>query len=268
MTDIDQTPPLPTPAEAAAMLVEASAIDVDTDRGETIELWTIASDGDSLSASGPRLAVAGGMTVTCRLSHAGMPILVEAVIEEAEYRSQARASLTLRVTDVAGHGYRRSSERLSVHTAASLRALVCERVVPNEVIPVTLTDLSSAGCAVSMTDSRPREGDRMALTARFLEGEVHADVRIMRVHSPSPDVYTVGCRFIAATALAQGVLERVLDRLGGNARPAPVVAAIREPADQPQAENSLKPKREAADDAYWTFAKRPVARIHTARRAV
>jgi PilZ domain len=267
MNDIDQTP-LPTPAEAAAMLVEASAIDVDTDRGETIELWTIASEGDTLSASGPRLAVAGGMTVTCRLSQDGMPILVEAVIEEAEFRSQARASLTLRVTDVATHGYRRRTERLSLHTAASLRALVCDRIVPGEVIPVTLTDLSAAGCAVSMTDTRPREGDRMTLTARFLEGEVTADVRIMRVHSPTPDVYTVGCRFIAARALAQGVLERVLHRLGGNARPAPAVATVREPAAEHEAEKSLKPKREPADDAYWTFAKRPVARIHTARRAV
>ena len=76
-----------------------------------------------VTASGPRLAVAGGMTITCRLAHGGLPIQVEAVIEEAEYRSQARASLTLRVVDVVAHGYRRRTERLSVSSAASLRAL-------------------------------------------------------------------------------------------------------------------------------------------------
>ena len=180
------SPHLPTPAEAAALLVEASAIDVDTDRGETIELWTISSDGVAWSASGPRLAVAGGMTVTCRLAQGGRPIQVEAVIEEAEYRSQARASLTLRVVDVATHGYRRRTERLSMSSAASLRAMICDRIVPDEVIPVTLTDLSDAGCAMTLTDNRIREGDRMALTARFLEGEVTADVRIVRIALARP----------------------------------------------------------------------------------
>jgi hypothetical protein len=268
MPEVDPTPQLPTPAQAAAMLVDASAIDVETDRGETVELWTIASDGDAVSASGPRLAVAGGMCVTARLSHGGIPIRVEAVIEDAEYRSQARASLTLRVTEVATHGYQRRSERLSIRTAASLRARVCERVPPDEIIPVTVTDLSDAGCALSTTDSRPRDGDRMTLTARFLEGEVTAEVRVMRVHSPSPDVYTVGCRFISATAHAQGVLQRVLARLGGSARQATDIGVIHESIDERAAANSLKSGRERADDAYWTFAKRPVARIQTARRAV
>jgi hypothetical protein len=263
-----QSPHLPTPAETATLLVAASAIDVDTDRGDTIELWTIASDGPLVTASGPRLAVAGGMTVTCRLAHGGLPIQVEAVIEEAEYRSQARASLTLRVVHVASHGYRRRTERLSMSSAASLRAMVCDRVVPNEVIPVTLTDLSDAGCAMNFTDARLREGDRMSLSARFLEGEVTADVRIVRIHSPSPDVYNAGCYFISAPAAAQGVLERVLARLAGNARPAADMGALRDTLADGQGANSLKPKAERADEAYWTFAKRSAARIPPARRAV
>ena len=263
-----QLPHLPTLVEAAALLVEASAIDVDTDRGETIELWTIASDGPLVTASGPRLAVAGGMTITCRLAQGGLPIQVEAVIEEAEYRSQARASLTLRVVDVVTHGYRRRTERLSMSSAGSVRALVCDRIVPNEVIPVTLTDLSDAGCALSFTDNRIREGDRMAITVRFIEGEVTADLRIVRIQSPSPDVYTAGCYFISATAAAQGVLERVLARLAGNARPVTDVGALRDTLAEGQGENSLKPKAEAADEAYWTFAKRSAARIPPARRAV
>jgi hypothetical protein len=261
-------PHLPTTAEAATLLVEASAIDVDTDRGDTIELWTIASDGPMLTASGPRLAVAGGMTLTCRLAHGGQPIQVEAVIEEAEYRSQARASLTLRVVDVASHGYRRRTERLSVSSSASLRARVCDRVVPDEVIPVTLTDLSDAGCAMNFTDARIREGDRMSLNARFLEGEMIADVRIVRVHSPGPDVYSAGCYFISAPAGAQVVLERVLARLAGNARPATDMGALRDTLTEGGGENSLKPESPRADEAYWTFAKRSAARIPPARRAV
>lgn len=263
-----QLPHLPTPAEAAALLVAASAIDVDTDRGDTIELWTIANDGPLVTASGPRLAVAGGMTFTCRLAHGGLPIQVEAVIEEAEYRSQARASLKLRVVEVARHGYRRRTERLSMSSAASVRALVCDRVVPDEVIPVTLTDLSDAGCAINFTDARLREGDRMSLKARFLEGEVTADVRIVRIDSPSREIYTAGCYFISATAASQGVLERVLDRLAGNARPAADMGALRDTLAEGKVANSLKPKAESADEAYWTFAKRSAARIPPARRAV
>jgi hypothetical protein len=263
-----QSPHLPTPAEAATLLVEASAIDVETDRGETIELWTISSDGDLVAASGPRLAVAGGMTVTCRLAQGGQPIQVQAVIEEAEYRSQSRASLTLRVVDVVTHGYRRRTERLSVSSAASLRAMICERIVPDEVIPVTLTDLSDHGCAMTLTDNRVREGDRMALTARFLEGEMTADVRIVRVASPATDVYSAGCYFICAPAAAQGVLERVLGRLAGNARPAADMGSLRDTLTEGQDANSLKPRSGRADDAYWTFANRSPARIPPARRAV
>jgi hypothetical protein len=258
---------LPTAAETAALLVEASAIDVDTDRGETIEIWTIASDGNLVTGSGPRLSVAAGMSISCRLSHDGRPIHVDAVIEEAEFRSQARAALVLRVVGVATAGYRRRTERLAVSSSASLRATICDRVVPEEVVPVTLTDLSDAGCAMSLTDNRLREGDRMVLSARFLEGEFTADVRIVRVHSTSLEVYTAGCYFIGSPAPAQAVLERVLGRLAGHTRPATDLGALRDELGEGAA-NSLKSGAEPVDEAYWTFAKRSAARIPQARRAV
>jgi hypothetical protein len=260
---------LPTPAEAAALLVEASALDVETDRGETIELWTISHDGPVVSGSGPRLNVAGGMEITCRLAHGGQPVQVRAVIEEAEYRSQSRASLVLRVVEVASHGYRRRAERLSVNSAASLRAVICDRIPPDDVVPVTLVDLSDAGCAMSLTDGRLREGDRMSLSARFLEGEMVADVRIARLHSPAPEVYIAGCYFISMPGMSQVVLERVLARLAGNARPATDMGTLRDTLGEPAAvSNSLKQEPQGADDAYWTFAKRSAARFPTARRAV
>jgi hypothetical protein len=258
---------LPTAAEAAALLVEASAIDVDTDRGETIELWTIASEGNVVTGSGPRLSVAGGMAISCRLSHEGQPIQIDAVIDEAEFRSQARASLVLRVVGVATHGYRRRTERLAVSSSASLRAVICDRIVPEEVVPVTLTDLSDSGCAMTLTDNRLREGDRVTLTARFLEGEFSADARVVRVHETGPEVYAAGCYFISSPAAAQAVLDRVLARLAGHVRPATDLGALRNDLGK-AAPNSLKSAERAADDAYWTFAKRSAARIPQARRAV
>jgi hypothetical protein len=267
MTDIEMTP-LPSLAEAAALLVDASAIDVETERGDTIELWTISHEGATVKGSAPRLLVAEGMQITCRLAHGGHPIEVRGVIDSAEYRSAARASVVVQVVDVLAHGYRRRSERLSVSSAASLRAVICERVVTDEVIPVTLTDLSEAGCSLTFTDSRPRSGDRMVLTARFLEGELAVDVRIVRTHSPSPDIYVAGCYFIGVGVETQVVLERVLARLAGHARPVADLGAIRLALQTDSAEKSLKPRTDRADEAYWTFAKRSTSPFPAARRAV
>ena len=121
---------------------------------------------------------------------------------------------------------------------------------------------------MTLTDSRPRSGDRMILTARFLEGEMAVDVRIVRTHSPRPDVYIAGCYFISASIEAQGVLDKVLSRLGGRARPVTDLGGIHLARLQESAENSLKPKAGRADGSYWTFAKRSTAPFQAARRAV
>jgi hypothetical protein len=109
----------------------------------------------------------------------------------------------------------------------------------------------------------------MILTVRFLEGEMAVDVRIVRTHSPRPDVYIAGCYFISASVEAQRVLEKVLSRLAGHARPAADLGAIRVVLQQENsAEETLKPQADRADEAYWTFAKRSPASFQAARRAV
>src|SRR4029079_15132881 len=101
----------PTLAEAAALLAAASVIDVETDRGESVELCATSSEGQSVAASAPRLAVASGMRLECRLATEEAPLHVWAVIESAEYRTQSRAALTLRVLDVESEGYERRGAR-------------------------------------------------------------------------------------------------------------------------------------------------------------
>ena len=97
---------LPTAAEAAALLVEASAFDVDTDRGETIEIWTIASEGNTVTGSGPRLSVAGGMAISCRLSHDGQPIHRSSDLRQvfadtdAGYQRSGRSARCIYRTDI------------------------------------------------------------------------------------------------------------------------------------------------------------------------
>lgn len=140
------------------------------------------------------------------------------MIESAEYRSAARASLVLRVDGVVVEGVQRRASRVALNVQATLTARVCDRIPPGERIAVGLVDVSDSGIAVTAADDRLRTGDRMLLTARFLEGPVVGEVRIARVGS-TPTEITAGCFFLDPAEVAP-VLERVLARLVGESRPA------------------------------------------------
>jgi PilZ domain len=218
----------PTLAEAAALLAAASVVDVETDRGESVELWTISSDGQSVAASAPRLSVASGMRLECRLATEEAPLHVWAVIESAEYRSQTRAALTLRVLDVESEGYERRAPRMPLSASGVLRAVVCDRIPPGERIAVRIVDLSESGVGVIVDDIRPRPGDRMWLSARFIEGEVSADLRIAHVRPTGRGgEMVVGCSFIEPAAVA-GVVSRVVSRLSGTNREGGAEPTLRE----------------------------------------
>jgi hypothetical protein len=182
-------------AQAAALLVAESVIEAQTDRGDTLEIWTISHRDAVVSASAPRLAVSAGLQLRYRAVTAAGPTYIHGVIETAEYQSTARAAITIRVTDVSAATTARRNARLSLATPATLRAMVCDRIVPDEVLPVTLVDLSESGCAVTTNDRRVRVRDRLWLYARFLEGEISTEIRIARI-TPDPDAVTVGCVFL------------------------------------------------------------------------
>jgi PilZ domain len=208
----------PTLAEAAAMLAAASVVDVETDRGESVELWTISSEGQSVAASAPRLSVASGMRLECRLATEEAPLHVWAVIESAEYRSQARAALTLRVLDVESEGYERRAQRMPLTASGVVRSVVCDRIPPGERVPARIVDLSESGVGILVDDIRPRAGDRMWLSARFIEGELGADLRVAHVRPTGKgDQMVVGCSFIEPEAV-RDVVSRVVARLGGAGR--------------------------------------------------
>lgn len=218
----------PTLAEAAALLAAASVVDVETDRGESVELWTISSEGQSVAASAPRLSVASGMRLECRLATEEAPLHVWAVIESAEYRSQARAALTLRVLDVESEGYERRAPRMPLTASGVIRASVCDRIPPGERIPARIVDLSESGAGLLVDDIRPRPGDRMWLSARFIEGELGADVRVAHVRPTGRGgEMAVGCSFLEPEAVG-GVVSRVVARLAGASRDRSGAATVRE----------------------------------------
>jgi PilZ domain len=208
----------PTLAEAAALLAAASVVDVETDRGESVELWTISSEGQSVAASAPRLSVASGMRLECRLATEEAPLHVWAVIESAEYRSPSRAALTLRVLDVESEGFERRAPRMPLSATGVIRATVCDRIPPSERIAARIVDLSESGVGMLVDDIRPRPGDRIWLSARFIEGELAADLRVAHVRPTGRGgEMVVGCSFIEPDAV-RGVVSRVVARLGGAVR--------------------------------------------------
>ena len=218
----------PTLAEAAALLAAASVVDVETDREESVELWTISSEGQSVAASAPRLAVASGMRLECRLATDEVPLHVWAVIETAEYRSQARAALRLRVIDVESEGYERRTQRMPISASAVVRASVCDRIPSGESIAARIVDLSESGAGLLMDDIRPRPGDRMWLAARFIEGELNADMRVAHVRPTGRGAETmVGCSFINPAAVAS-VVSGLVARLAGAGRAQSDGATLRE----------------------------------------
>jgi hypothetical protein len=199
--------------QAAALLVAESVIEAETDRGDILEIWTITHHGAVVSASAPRLAVSAGLELRYRAVTDTGPIYIHGVVETAEYQSTARAAITIRVTDVSPATTSRRNPRLSLATPATLRAIICDRIVSDEVLPVTLVDLSESGCAIATSDRRVRVRDRLWLYARFIEGEISTEIRIART-TAHPDAVTVGCVYLDPGPDA-AVVKQVWTRLHG-----------------------------------------------------
>ena len=159
--------------------MDESAIDMTTDDGRMLEVWTISSEGPAVRASAPRLEVREGMQLECRVFIDGLPHRIVSVIEEAEMQSQSRAALILRVSEVALDGQRRRSKRVDVSFAANLTALICDRLVPGEHLAGMIGDVSEGGVAISVPDVRPRDGDRLRMRARAFEGTIDCELRIV-----------------------------------------------------------------------------------------
>ena len=162
---------------AAARLVSESAIEMDTEDG-ALEIWTISYDGPRVEASAPRLRVAVDMVLYCRIELDGVPCALAATVERAEIRSAARAAIILRIDEAAPDQLVRRSPRVDMASRATLVATVCDRLVPHEMLVVTIDNLSTGGFRASLIDTRVRANDRLRIHCRFLEGEIGCEVRV------------------------------------------------------------------------------------------
>jgi hypothetical protein len=201
---------------AGQALVDVSAVEMTTDSESVVEIWTISRTGSLVRASAPRLAVREGMQLECRLPVNGQPHRITASIESAEVQSQSRAALLLRVLHATPDAYHRQSHRLPVSLTASLTALTCARVVPGEVLPIQIVDLSVGGFGASITDDRPRVEDLYRLVVRFFEGTVDCEVRVrVARRGARGGEQVLGCSFCDLSEANADAVRRVLARLVG-----------------------------------------------------
>lgn len=208
-------------AVVAGLLVDASAVEMVSDGGALVEVWTISCNGAAIRASAPRLQIARDMRLACRLMIDGVPHHVSVMVTDAQVHSEKRAALLLSVVEATADGFTRASERVDLAAQATLTAQVCGRLVPGESVIAGLVDLSQTGCGATVADSRPRIGDRMRLYCRFVEGEIDCEVRVKTANPGSNGQTRLGFAFIAPPATVESVTTRVLARLNRAPTPMP-----------------------------------------------
>ncbi|HEU0193639.1 MAG TPA: PilZ domain-containing protein [Gaiellales bacterium] len=217
MSALERPVPTPTPDEVADALVAESALDMVDDEGNSVEVWTIACEGATVNGSAPRLQVHQGMRLTAELMIDGLPYLVAAHVEDAGYRTEKRASVQMRVTEVDPAGARRGEERVALTVTGNLHALSCDRLPDRHEFRADLVDLSPASVGFRADDVRLAPGDLLALHCRFFEGTLEAAARVTSVTPVRPGNLRVGCRLEALDAPTATMLGQVIERLRGAA---------------------------------------------------
>jgi len=210
-------PPTPTLDEVAHALVAESALEMLDEEGDALEVWTIACEGAMVDASAPRLQVHEGMTLSAELMLDGLPYAVRVRVEQAGYRSEKRASLRCRVTQVAPAGARRGEQRVALAVSGSLHALSCDRLPDRHEFRADLVDLSAGSVGFRADDVRLAPGDLLALHCRFFEGTLEAAARVTAVTPVRSGNLRVGCRLESLDAPTATMLGQVVERLRGAA---------------------------------------------------
>jgi hypothetical protein len=202
-----------TLVRAAEALVAQSALDMADQDGHLVEVWTISSHGATLRASAPRLAIREGMTLSCRIVFHDRPHRVVATVTEATIQSERRAGLLLTIVEAAIDGFQRQAVRVPMSLRGTLTALVCDRVVPGDLLAVTVHDLSAGGMGLTLTDRRPRPRDLYRLDLRTFEGAISQDIQVRSARpGDQPHSQILGCAFVASSAQTVSVVRHILQR--------------------------------------------------------
>jgi hypothetical protein len=152
------------PAQAAvAALVGRSGVIAVTQEGDEFHVAVTGQEDGRLTVLAPRMKVGGIDVLTLRFSVDDHTWQAQLVYEAAEYHSQELARVRLRVQSVEPYAGGRRARRDPVHTEGTLRVIEARHVLPRNVYPVRVEDVSSSGLRFTCEyDAAP--GDVFAVT--------------------------------------------------------------------------------------------------------
>ena len=247
MTTADDSTPNPAdPPELAAaveQLAATGAADLVDRNGDSLAVVIRAIRGVTLRVRAPRLRVAADQQLLGRVVGAdGRPWLLELQVTAAEYESDQHARVDLCATGVRADSSRRQAERSSMGGVVRLTAVHCRDIVDGDVVEGTTVDLAPGGIAIASRRVL-RVGDRFAMTGRFFNETLEAEVRVRAVRdalSPGQNVY--GCAFIHIAPAEAQKLDRMLED-PGHGRGAVDLGELRRLADRPSGEPGAGSRR-------------------------
>jgi hypothetical protein len=201
----------PSVASAIRQLFGAGDVaDLETEFGQLVTVQLIELAGARLTATAPRLTLSRGMALTGRVIDAnGDPWRVTMTCHDAIEQADDRMHLTLDVASVAGDDLRQTV-RMGIDTSITLTVVAGANLREGDEVRGQLADISRSGLAFSAAADL-RAGDRLMFHARFLEGTVEGELRVVSTR-PEPGATEVGCWFASLAADSADVITRVMAR--------------------------------------------------------
>lgn len=195
-------------ARVAQGLVAESTIEMATDAGALVEIWTIGGALATVRASAPDRRVKAGMLLTGRLVIDDRAHRITVRVAEAVVDPGRRTALTLKVVGAEAGEPVGAGEQAAVEITGSLSPLTGPA---GEA--ATIVGLSGQGATLLVTGGRPVVDGRYRLRFRSFEGAVEQEVAISGVHpSPRPGSSLAVCTFVDPTPETGVTIERILDR--------------------------------------------------------
>jgi hypothetical protein len=201
-----------SPVDAVSLLFNTPDVELELAGGGLLRVHAILVDGQSVTATAPRLSVATGMMLTGRVvGPDGRPWELTMHVDDAAYHTPDLAMLRMHPTSVGVDKSRRTAERVPIGGVAWLEAVNCQDVVDRDRVDGSLEDLSRSGVAFT-TARLLRVGDRLLFHGRFFADSISGEVRVASVRPATvPGQTVVGCRFLDIDEASVAKIDRILN---------------------------------------------------------
>jgi hypothetical protein len=195
-------------ARVATGLVAESAVEMTTEAGALVEIWTIGGALATVHASAPDRCITAGMLLTCRMVIEDRAHRVTVRVSEAVAEPGRRTAVTLKVVAAEAGEPVGAGEQAAVELTGSLSPLT-----GHAGESATVVGLSGQGATLLVGGGRPVVDGRYRLRFRSFEGAVEQEVVISAAHpGQRPGSSHAVCAFVDPTPETRATVARILER--------------------------------------------------------